>query len=415
MTIAIALGAAMVAGAAVWLLSRPVPVTRSVVRLQATLPAATPLAIDQFTRDLALSPDGTRLAYVAGAQTQLYLRALDQSDATPLAGIVGVRGPFFSPDSEWIGFFQQGDLKKVSVRGGPAATICQNCAAGNRGATWGPDDAIIFSNTGGSSGLLQASASGGQVVTLAKPDAQKGEQGYAWPEYLPGGQAVLFTILSTGSIETALVAVHDLKTGARHTLVRGGTHAQFVAPGYLVYAIAGTLRAVAFNRDSLAVAGNAIPVLEHVLTKATGGADFSVSPDGSLAYVSGEAESAQTLAWTDRQGHEEPVGVPPRAYVVPRLSPDGQRIALDVRDQENDIWIWDLARRVLTRLTFDRAPDQYPVWTPDSRRIAFASFRAGGQQNLYVHPQTALVASNGSPRVRTASFRLPSHPTEGRC
>jgi serine/threonine-protein kinase len=382
--VAIAMAAAMVSGGAVWLLTRRGPVTRSVVRLQAALRADTPLAIDPFTRDLAFSPDGTRLAYIAGGSTQLYLRALDQSEATPVAGIVGVRGPFFSPDSEWVAFFQQGDLKKVSVRGGPAATICQNCAAGNRGATWGPDEAIIFSMTGGSSGLLRVPAGGGQAVALAKPDAQKGEQGYVWPEFLPGGQAVLFTILSTGSIESSLVAVYDLKTRTQHTLVRGGSHAHFVPPGYLVYAVAGTLRAAAFDRDSLTVAGNATTVLEHVLTKATGGADFSVSRDGSLAYVSGEAESAQTLAWADRQGHEESLGLPPRAYVVPRLSPDGQRIALDIRDQENDIWIWDLAKRVLTRLTFDRAPDQYPVWTPDGRRIAFASFRAGAQQNVFV-------------------------------
>ena len=372
----IALGTAIVSGAAVWLLSRPAPSPRPVVRLQATLPATTPLAIDQFTQDLALSPDGTHLAYVAGAQAQLYVRALDRNDATPLPGIVGVRGPFFSPDSEWIAFFQQAELKKVSIRGGPAATICQNCAAGNRGGTWGADDTIIFSATGGSSGLLRVPAAGGEVVTLVKPDTQHGEQGYAWPELLPGGQRVLFTILSIGSIDTALIAIHDLKTGVHHTVLRGGSDARFVAPGYLVYAVAGTLRAIAFDRNGLAVGGNGIQVLEHVLTKATGGADFSVSRDGSLAYVSGEAESAQTLAWIDRQGHEEPLGVPPRSYVLLRLSPDGQRVALDVRDQENDIWIWEFARRVLTRLTFDRATDQYPVWTPDSRRIVFASSRA---------------------------------------
>ncbi len=380
----IALGAAIVSGAAVWLLSRPAPSPRPVVRLQATLPATTPLAIDQFTQDLALSPDGTHLAYVAGAQAQLYVRALDRNDATPLPGIVGVRGPFFSPDSEWIAFFQQAELKKVSIRGGPAATICQNCAAGNRGGTWGADDTIIFSATGGSSGLLRVPAAGGEVVTLVKPDTQHGEQGYAWPELLPGGQRVLFTILSIGSIDTALIAIHDLKTGVHHTVLRGGSDARFVAPGYLVYAVAGTLRAIAFDRNGLAVGGNGIQVLEHVLTKATGGADFSVSRDGSLAYVSGEAESAQTLAWIDRQGHEEPLGVPPRSYVLLRLSPDGQRVALDVRDQENDIWIWEFARRVLTRLTFDRATDQYPVWTPDSRRIVFASSRAGAVQNLFV-------------------------------
>jgi len=376
--------AALISGAGVWVLTRPSPVPRQVVRLHATPPATTALVIDAFAPDVALSPDGRHLAYIAGTgQAQLYLRRLDQSEAAPVGGIVGVRGPFFSPDSEWVAFFQGPDLKKVDVRGGPPVTICQNCVAGNRGGTWGPDDTIIFAADGGTSGLQRIPAGGGDVVALAKPDLQNGERGYAWPEFLPDGQGVLFTILPNGPIEGALVAVRDLRTGAQHVLVRGGSHAHFVRPGYLVYAAAGTLRAMTFDAEQFSVTGNAAPVLNRVLTKSEGAADFSVSHEGSVAYISGEVQGASTLAWRNRDGHEEPIGAPPRSYLLTRLSPDGARVALDVRDQENDIWIWDFARRVLTRLTTDRGLDMTPVWTPDGKRIVFASSREGGAINLF--------------------------------
>ena len=151
--------------------------------------------------------------------------------------------------------------------------------------------------------------------------------------------------------------------------------------------MSGTLRAVGFDAVQLSVVGNPIPVLDHVLMKPTGAADFSVARDGSLAYISGDSQgSGQSLAWVDRQGHEEPIAAPPRNYVFPRLSLDGQRVALDVRDQQNDIWIWDFARRVLTRLTTDPGADQFPTWTPDGRRIAFGATRTEADFNLYWQP-----------------------------
>jgi len=402
---AAAMTSAVIVGAAVWALMRPTPVSRPVVRLQAPPPATAPLFIDSFTSDVALSQDGARVAFIAGTgQPQLFVRALDQDSATPLAGIVGVRGPFFSPDGEWIGFFDlgSGDLKKVSVRGGPPVTICVGCGGGNRGASWGLDDTIVFAAGGGSQGLRRVGAAGGESVVLTTPDVKNGEQGHTLPEFLPGGQAILMTVLAGGGSDNSMIAVRDLKTGAQKTLVRGGSHAHFAPPGHLVYAVAGTVRAVAFDLSQLSVSGNPIPVLDHVLMKPTGAADFSVASNGSLVYISGEAQAnGQTLVWVDRQGHEEPIPAPPRNYVFPRLSPDGQRVALDIRDQQNDIWTWDFTRRVLTRLTTDPNADQFPVWTPDGRRIAFASSRAG-EFNLFWQPADG---TGGAERLTTSPHR----------
>jgi len=280
--------------------------------------------------------------------------------------------------------FQGGDLKKVSAQGGPAVTICTACAAGNRGASWGADDTIVFSASGGTQGLSRISAAGGEKAVLTKVDGQKGDSAHSWPEFLPGERAVLFTILSGTGAENALIAVRDLKTGEQKTLVRGGSHPHYVATGHIVYGAAGTLRAIRFDLDRLAVIGNPIPVVDHVVTKPAGTADFSISRNGSLAYITGGLQAlGQRLAWIDRQGHEEPIAAPPHGYMYPRVSPDGQRVALDTRDVSSvDIWIWDLQRQVLTRLTTDPARDLTPVWTPDGRRIAYSSDR-GGAPNLF--------------------------------
>ncbi len=380
--VASALASAAIVGGAVWAFTRPAPVAPSVVHLQAPPSPGVSLWIDAIASDIALSPDGMHLAYTGGTeQSQLYVRSLSQDDAVPLASTANVRGPFFSPDGEWIGYFQLTDLKKVSIRGGPPITICANCAPGNRGAAWAFDDTIIFATAGGGSGLLRVPAGGGQPVSIVKPDNQKGEQGYAWPHLLPDGRAVLFTVLSSGTVDDGIIAVRDLQTGTQKTLVHGGTFPLFVRSGHIVFTAAGTLRAIRFDAATLAVSGNPVPVLDHVASKGTGAADVSVSRDGAIAYISG-TQGVLDLSSFDREGHEERMNLPPRAYLSLRFSPDGQRVALDIRDQENDIWIWDVSRRALARLTTGSFIEQNPIWTPDGRRIAFSSTRLGAT-NLY--------------------------------
>jgi eukaryotic-like serine/threonine-protein kinase len=373
-----------------WALMRPAPAKLQPVRFAIVLSAAQPMR--GFNRDLAVSPDGTHLVYASGApgDGRLMVRAIDQLDFVPLGGITGASGPFFSPDGRWIGFFSGtigGELRKVSITGGPPVSLGRT-QGGSGGASWGLDDTIVFAMlpSAPNAGLLRVPASGGEPTVLTTPDAAHGEQQHLFPSVLPGGRAVLFTITSRGPIENAQVAVLDLTTGQRKTLIRGGSQAEYVDPstgsgqgGYLVYAVAGALRAVRFDPVKLEVLSDPVPVVESVRMLPNGTAEFSVSRQGTLVYVpGGVAATARSLVWVDRQGHEESIAAPPRAYDMPRLSPDGTRVAVSISDQDLDIWIWDLARHTLTRLTDAPGRDWYPVWTPDGRRIVFSSERAGG-------------------------------------
>jgi len=269
------------------------------------------------------------------------------------------------------------------MSGGPAITLC-GTGVQPRGASWGPDDTIIFATTDTSTGLLRVSASGGEPEVLTKPDPQKGENDHVYPEILPGGQAVLFTIITAGPIGNAQIAVLDLESREQKVLVPGGSNAHYAASGHLVYSVAGTLRAVAFDLDRLEVLGDPIPALERVVTKSNGAANFALSHNGSLVYLAGDPElgAQRTLVWVDRQGREEVIPAPSRAYTYPRLSPDGTKVAVVARDQEEDVWVWDFRRQTLTRLTLDQTEELYPVWTPEGRRILFTSGREGAQ-NLY--------------------------------
>jgi serine/threonine-protein kinase len=221
---------------------------------------------------------------------------------------------------------------------------------------------------------------------LTRPDRAAGELDHLWPELLPGDTAVLFTITAlTGGLDAAQVVVQNLQTGKRTVLVRGGVQAHYVRSGHLAYAAAGTLRAVAFDAARLETHGTPVPVVPDVVTTRFGGVDAVVAGNGTLVYVSGtvaDLGTLRTLVWVDRQGHETPIPAPPRAYVFPRLSPVGTRLAVFAQDQESDIWLWDPGRTTLTQATFDPGFDSFPVWTPDGRRLIFTSDR-GGARNLF--------------------------------
>jgi eukaryotic-like serine/threonine-protein kinase len=374
-----------IVGTLVWVAMRQAePTPPRVSRLQLTPAGAAALSIGWNDRDLTITPDGSRLIYTGNQGTQIFVRALDA--LAPVAVFTGrVAGLFVSPDGQWIGFYDGlGVLKKVAVAGGPAVTLATIDTAGSSGATWGPDDTIIIATNSVDTGLQRVSAAGGPLTVLTRPDRAQGEADHFWPEMLPDGRTVLFTITSlTGGLDAAQVAALDLQTGARRILVRGGSHARYVSSGHLVYAAAGALRAVPFDLARLETRGTPVTVVPDVVTTIKGGVDAVVAADGTLAYVLGTVEGTpHTLVWVDRQGRETPIPAPPRPYLLPALSPDGTRVAVFANDQQRDLWLWDLHRTTLTRLTSTPGVDVIQVWTPDSRRLVFTSERAG-VRNLF--------------------------------
>ena len=376
----------LVTAVIVWFAARATIAPPRVWSFQVTPPGTAALTITGYTRDIAVTPDGSRLIYVGADGTTLFVRPLDQLDATPLVRGSGLRDPFVSPDGQWVGFFDGPQtLNKVPITGGPAVLVTQ-LGTSERGATWAADGTIIFATAATTTGLQRVSADGGVPEALTRPDRARGEATHVWPERLPGGQAVLYTLTATtGGLDAASIAVLDMRSGRSTMLLRGGTHAQYVPSGHLLYATGGTLRAVGFDLTRLVVVGTARPVVPEVLTTAFGAAEAVLARDGTLVYVAGGAGSgsAQTLVWVDRQGHETPTGAPPRSYGLQRVSGDGTHVVVSVTgDQNANLWLWDLVRSTLTRVTSGPADNTFPAWTPDGRRVVFSSDRAG-VRNLF--------------------------------
>jgi len=403
--------AALAAGLAVWLLARPPkPAPRPVARLTMTLPAR----FDFRGTQLALSPDGAHLAFLAGSPRQLYIRQMDQSEAKLVLGTEEAGGPFFSPDGRWVGFRHQSKLKKVPVTGGASITLCDT-EPFTFGASWGADGTIVFAS-GTTAGLSRVSAAGGKPEALTRLD--KGEISHRAPQVLPGGRAVLFTagVEGQASWDDARIVLLALDSGQKRVLAEGGTYARYVPTGgpdtpagHLVYWRAGSLFAVPFDLGKLQVTGSASPILEGVFgISPFGHVDFGFSDIGMLAYTPGgpASQGASTLAWVDRQGKVEPIPAPPRAYGSLRLSPDGQRVAVEIGAPgaaASDIWVYEFARGTATRLTF-QGRNTEPLWTPDGKRVTFAT-AAEGKAGL------AWVAADGSGAVENlASLEKPSAP-----
>lgn len=373
------------------------PPTVAPVRLEAGIGADVTLVTDQGPSAI-LSPDGTTLAFVAqktgGGETQLYVRRLEQLQATLLAGTEGARNPFFSPDGEWIAFFAAAKLKKIAITGGAVVTLCD--APDGRGGSWVEDGTIVFlpvatsrGGPDGGGGLLRVSSAGGQpepVTTVGEDDLTQ-----RWPQILPGGKAVLYTVTNPaatrhaiGAYAEANIVVQTIPKGTPKVVWRGGYFGRYLESGHLVFVRDGTLFAAPFDVERLERLGEPAPVLEGmVFGPNTGAAQLSVSNEGSLVYVpgGGVARSGTSFEWVSRTGEPKAVANSEN-WVMLRLSPDGNRMAVVIATGASpDIWIHDAARELTSRLT--TAPDLgfvTPVWTPNGQRIVFSSLKT---RNLF--------------------------------
>ena len=389
------------AGMAIWNLraEKPKPVIRSIIPIS----PAEALPADDLRPSVAISPDGTRLVYVGriGTSTEIYVRRLNRLEAEPIAGTEGGSGPFFSPDGEWVGFFAGGKLKKVSLSGGAPITVAS--AEDVHGATWGPDDTIFYTPAL-ASGLWRVSASGGVPQQLSTPSPDQLERTHRLPDWLPGGKAVIFTMGSAEitSYNDARIEALTLATGERRVVIDGGFNARYVSTGHIVYARAGSLFAVAFDPSRLEVKGSPFLVLEGLATDPTRGiGDFSVSREGTLVYAPGSPRNVnRKLVWVDREGRTEPVIDELRGFRTPRLSPDGERIAVTIDGGTDQLWVLDMARGTLTRQTFAWG-NRFATWTPDGKRLTFGSNRHGSSINVYWQ---AADGSGTAERLTTSSY-----------
>ena len=385
--VATAVVASAMGGAAAWTLKPTPPAPAApVTRFALALGEGQQLTV-VANQMLAVSPDGTQVAYVAN--NQLYLRAMSDLEARPIPGTQQTPtpyGPVFSPDGQSIAFYSQQDraIKKIAVSGGAAVTICSpevSAGLARLGRISWDADGIVFRQPGG---IMRVSANGGQPEVLVS--VKDGEVVHG-PQVLPGGEWVLFTLATAATTEgwdKAQIVVQSLETSERKTLVSGGSDGQYVPTGHLVYALGGVLFAVPFDLRTLAVAGGPVPVVEGVrraLNGNTGIAHFSVSSTGSLVFVPGPVTTSAgqfDLALVDRTGTAQPLKLPPGAYEYPRLSPDGQRIAFGSDDGKDAfVAIYDLSgASALRRLTLG-GRNRVPVWSADGEHVAFQSDREG--------------------------------------
>ena len=371
---------------------------------------------------LAMAPDGRTIVYVTGRgnTTQLMARSLDSGTAQPLQGTFGAVSPFFSPDGGWIGFFADGKLKKIPVAGGAAMAICD--AADGLGGSWSAQGTIVFAAaTGG--GLQRVSANGGTPARATELDVARGEFSHRWPEFLPGGDIVLFTVGTVGEWSEAEIVAQPVGGGSRTAILKGGTNPHYLPSGHLAYAHDGAIWVAPFNPRSLSLDGTPVRALEGVNTSVDGAAQFAVSRDGASVYQPSVSWSARRLVVVDGSS-QTPLAAPPHAYVTPRVSPDGQRVLLGVADDAEHVWSYDLSAGTLTQLTFEAA-NRAPIWSPDGQRVVFGSNR-NGALNLFAMPagangpaerlttsESLQVPGSWSPDGEVLAF-MEQHPTSGR-
>jgi len=361
--------------------------TRSLTRFRIPLPEGA-VAVASFNKRVAISPDGTHIAfnlisrgvsnYVTIGGDKCYLHSLRELEPKALPFDAGA--PFFSADGRWIGFIGSASgkpiLRKMALDGGPPVTVC---GKGYVGATWTADNMIYFvSEVPG--GLVRVAAAGGEPKEVVKIDLAKGDRQHRYPCALPGGKGILITV-GTADAETfddAHIAVLNTETGQIRTVVEGGTHPRYSTSGHLLYARDGKILGVPFDANRLKTMGQPFTVLEGVLmSRNSGVANYDVSASGDLVYIPGVVDKGErTLVWVDREGNAEPLKLPLRPYLHPRISPDMRQLAVEIEGPNHNFYIYDFTRDVLSQMTTDGV-SHWPVWSPDGAQLVFRSGTMG--------------------------------------
>jgi Tol biopolymer transport system component len=324
---------------------------------------------------LAISPDGRTVVYALtrAGTTRLYVRQMDRKGEVELPGTEDATGPFFSPDGRWVGFFSGRKMKKLSLAGGAPEVICETIND-PRGATWAGDGTIYFTPAA-PFGIHKVSAAGGAPVVVTEPDKRAGENSHRWPQLMPDGRHILFTIRTEriDSFDQGRIAVLSLADGTWRTVLEGGTFARYVAPGYLVFSRSSGLYAAPLDPAALTVTGPTENVLQNVaMYPATGAAEWSVSDEGDLVFMEGSAMIGQTdFSIVDRQGSARHLTSIPGSLAFFRASPDGERIAMVISAANDDVWIYDTTRGALSRLSFEPGDELFPTWSGDGRKIIY--------------------------------------------
>ncbi len=349
----------------------------------------------------------------------------DELDARLIPGTEGnLNNLMFSPNGEWLAYLSDGQLQKIAVSGGASVALAD--VVGNFfGGNWQADGTILFSAQPGHGAIMRVSANGGTPETLFELSSE-GIFSTAYPQLLPDGDSVLFTFLGT---EGTQIAIQSLGSGETEVLF-AGIGARYVPTGHIVYGLESTLFSVPFDLGTLETLGGPVPVVDGVLGTATV-LQFGISDGGTLAYIPGSAVAAErSLLWVDRAGMEEALTAEPLGYEYPRISHDGQRVAVDEANQFGDIKVWNFASKNLVRLTSGGGADLYPVWTSDDRQIAFGSQRSESSNVIYwksanntgvVEPLTPALGNGTQPpnpyffaaEDQVLVFREQEHPDTG--
>jgi len=331
-----------------------------------------------------ITSDGSKIVY--SANSKLFLRNLSSLEAIEIPGTENALNPVFSPVGNSIVFFQLGKLKKLALNGG-AATVLVTTDDVSRGVSWGKGGYIAYAPST-NTGISIIPENGGTPKQVSFVDSLRNERTHRWPQFLPDGKHILFTVGYLDNpdyYEDANIDVVNIETGERKNIIKGASTAKYIKTGQIIYSKSGTLYSVPFDLDELEVKGPPVPVVDGVNGDLTSGTmHYSISDNGTLTYIPGDVEGGNRTLYLINENGEKTIDIPPDNYIEPRMSPDGKEIALVIRKNTGfDIWIYNMERKTLRKFTFG-GQNRTPVWSSDSKRIAFMRVLPSNEVGIFI-------------------------------